>query len=215
MPKSNKKIATFAVLAIAGLLATLFVFVAPVKPLQSVQAVIQEPPTEDVDSISFQVPEPESFVQQTGKSAVVSQVASDRISIKRGGLANVEVLAKHIGGANAAESINVKVLPPIGYTLYPPSVAKSTTPEERFEAARTGTTIPGSFDLGKFVTIVGPNEKAVSRASEQAFTIMISIPKDLPEELEEIFIPVNIEATDGNGNTVPGQSTGVTVVVGE
>jgi hypothetical protein len=215
MLKTNKKFATFAVLAVAGLLATLFVFAAPIRPLQSAQASTQEPPMESGGSISLQVIEPESFVQQTGKSAAVSQVASEQVSIKRGSSANIEVMAKHVGGANAAESINVKVLPPIGYTLYPPSVAKSTTPEERFEAARMGTVIPGSVDLAKFVTIVGPNEKAVSKASEQAFSVLISIPKDLPKELKEIFIPINIEATDSDGNVVPGQSTGIMVVVSE
>jgi len=215
MSRTNKKIVTFAVLAVAGLLTTLFVFVAPIRPLQSAQAVTQETPIESGGSISLQVIEPESFVQQTGISAVLSQVASEQVSIKRGSSANIEVQVKHIGGANAAESINVKVLPLIGYTLYPPSLAKSTTPEERFEAARTGTAIPGSFDLGKFVTIVGPNEKAVSKANEQAFNVLISIPEDLPDELKEIFIPINIEATDSDGNAVPGQSTGIMVVVSE
>lgn len=214
MSNTNKNIATFAVL-VGVSLATFFVFVAPTRPMQSAQAVVQEPSAAREHSISFQVTEPESFVQQTGKSAVILQVATEQVSIKRGSSANVEVLARHIGGPNADQSINVKVLPPIGYTLYPPSVAKSTTPEERFEASRTGTAISGSFDLGKFVTIVGPSEKAVSKASEQAFNLMISIPKDLPDELGEIYIPINVEPTDSNGNVVPGQSTGITIVVSE
>lgn len=215
MPKTNKSIATFAILAGAGfLLATLFVFVAPMRPLQPAQAVVQASANEEVIA-QFPNTSPEDYVSETGKSAVKATMASEKVTAKRGTAVAIEVLANHLGGANADQTVNVKVLPPIGYTLYPPSVAKSTTPEERFEAALAGTPLPGGIDLGALVTVQGPSEKAVSKASQQAYTIMINLPKDLPDELDEIFIPINVKAMDSSGNEVPAKGTGVTVVVSQ
>ncbi len=161
--------------------------------------------------------EPRSYVIETGKSAVVVEVASENISLKRGSSVNIEVIARHIGGANADQSVNVKVLPPIGYTVYPPSAAKLSTPEERFEAAKTGTPIQGGIDLATFMTVEAPSEKAISKASQQVYSVIINVPIDLPDEFvgDAIFIPVNIEATDINGSSLPGQGAGLTVIVNE
>jgi len=181
---------------------------------KQVEALVETKPADGLGT-AIQFIDPISYAKETGKSAVVVEVASESVSVKRGSSASIEVIAKHIGGANADQSINVKVLPPIGYTLYPPSVGKSTTPEERFEAAKRGTTLQGGFDLATFMTVQAPSEKAVSKDSQQAFTVMISIPNDLPDELADIFIPINIQATDSHGNAVPGQGTGIDVVVSE
>lgn len=215
MANTTKSITTLAVVAVAGIIALLFVFVAPIRPMQTAQAVVEEPKTEDTANISFQFFEPESYVEQTGKSAVVVQVTSERIPLQRGDSTNIEVLARHLGGENADQSVNVKVLLPTGYTLYPPSVAKSTTPEDRFDAAKAGTILPGGIDLREFMSISGESEKAVAESTEQLFTVTIRVPADLPDELvgEEIYIPINVETTDGSGNAVPGKSTGVMVVV--
>lgn len=217
MPKTNKSIATFAVLAAAGLLiATMFVFVAPIRPLQSAQAVVQEPPAESGgDSISLQVLEAGSFVQQTGKSAVKAEFASKEVSVARGNTVTVQARIQHVGGANAESAVNVKVLPPVGYILYPPSLAKSTTLEERVQAAETGNLIAGSIDLGQLVTVVGSNQKAIEKAGEQVFQIQISVPKDLSDEMvgSGFHIPLIVQATDNSGNLVFTDSTGIDVTV--
>lgn len=210
----KKNITVFAIVAVAGLVATTFVFVATIRPQQSAQAIVQEPPAEGGDGLAMLVIEPESFVQETGKSAVKSYVASEQISVKRGSSAVIEVMAKHIGGANADQSINVKVLPPVGYKLYPPSVAKSTTPEQRAEAAGEHTILQGGIDLGLFVSVNEPDGKAILKSDEKAFDVLISVPGDLPDELlGEIYIPLNIDATDSSGNAIPGEGTGIIVVV--
>ncbi|MGH9878391.1 MAG: hypothetical protein ACRD5H_12210 [Nitrososphaerales archaeon] len=200
-----------AVIAGSLALAVLFSYQGEAK---QVEAVVQNQPSDQGDGIGLQFSEPEEYVNETGKSAVKVEVASEAVSIKRGSSANIEVVAKHLGGANADQSITVKVLPPIGYTLYPPSVGKSTTPEQRYEATRSGTVLAGGIDLGKFMSIVGADQKAVAKNSQQVYSVMISVPKDLPDELlGEIFIPINIEAIDVNGNEVPGLGTGITIEV--
>ncbi len=214
MPNTNKSIATFAVLAVAGLLiATMFIFVGPIRPLQPAQAVVEEPPTEG--NISLRVLEAGSFVQETGKSAVKAEFISKEVSVVRGNTVTVQARVQHVGGENAEPSINVKVLPPIGYVLYPPSLAKSTTPEERIQAAETGRLVAGSIDLGQLVTIVGPSEKAVEKAGEHVFQIQISVPKDFSDEMvgSGFHIPLVVQATDNSGNPIFTDSTGIDVTV--
>ena len=170
----------------------------------------------DSSFISLEVLEPATYSRDTGRSSVLVDFDGEPVEIKRGSSATVEMVAKHLGGAEADQSVNVRILPPIGYTLYPPSVAESTTAEERFESAKSGRVLAGAIDLGELVTIVGADEKAVEKSGQQTFSVMISIPEDYPDELlGEEFIPINAEATDSNGNPIPAQGTGITIVVTE
>ncbi len=214
MKKQTTKISVaIAAAVISGIIASV-AFLSYRGPTEQAEAVVQAPPSDQSDGITLQANEPEAYVRETGKSAVRAEVASEQVSVQRGSSATIDVVAKHLGGANADQSVIVKVLPPVGYVYYPPSVAKSTTSEQRYEAARSGTILAGGIDLEKFVTIVGANQKAVEKGSQQVYNVMISVPKDLHDEaLGEIFIPINIQATDGNGNDVPGMGTGIMVVV--
>lgn len=214
-PKKAMAITMIALAAIAGIISSVGLL-SPQGQTGQAEAVVQAPPAADkTDQIAFQIADPRSYVEQTGKSAIVAEIVSEKVSAQRGGSANIQVFAKHLAGANGDQSINVKVLPPTGYILYPPSVAASTTPEQRVEAARTGSLIPGSIDLSDFMAIAGASEKAVAKSAQQTFDIVISVPKDLPDELlgQEIYIPINISATDSDGIDIPGEGTGVMVVV--
>lgn len=213
--RNKHKIVVTVVAALAvGLITSLAVlaYQGPVNQAEAVDEATDDTPGVTAGPLFVH---PGDYATETGKSTAMTEVALEEISLKRGESANIQVLVKHLGGANADQSINVKVLPPIGYILYPPSVGKSTTAEERGQAAMSGNLIPGTIDLATFVTIPGSSQKAIEKASQQEYSFVISIPKDLPDEFvgEAIFVPINIEPTDMNGRAIPGLGTGITVVV--
>lgn len=217
----KRVIVAFSVAAVAAVLGTAFLF-SPGVLKSRAEAVVQEPLQEEIVA-EFRSNNPEKYVSDTGKSAVKISIATtsvssssavpEKLSVKRGESITIQVEGLHLGGSKASQNVNVELLPPVGYILYPPSAAEATTPEQRYEGALKGTPLPGGIDLGSLVTISGPSEKSISKASTTAFDVSISIPKDLSAELDEIFIPINVRATDDSGNDVLAKGTGVTVVV--
>jgi hypothetical protein len=176
---------------------------------------VTEPPASksDNESIVTSLRTVDDYLTETGKSVVKIEWPSEKVSIKKGSEVNLAPMAKHLAGANADQSVTVRVLPPDGYVLYPPSVAESTTSEQRFEAQIAGTPLPGGIDLGTLLRINAPNDKAVSKGDSGAFDISITIPENFPDTVKEFELPIIVEATDGNGNAVPTQASGIMIEV--
>jgi hypothetical protein len=125
-----------------------------------------------------------------------------------------------LGGVNAEPSVTVKVSPPTGYILLPKSVAETTTPEQRLQAAQTGHIIPGGIDLGSLMTFTGlPADRSMSIAAnnEQIVQVRISLPADFPAEMvgRGFHIPIMVEAMAGDGSMIVAENNGVDIQVAQ
>lgn len=184
---------------------------------QEAQAI--QAPVPEVGNIVREVNTPKSHIEKGGKSAVEVDVPIKQISMKRGSTATVDVHIKHIKGAVPFPFVDVKTVPPNGSIFYPPSLAASTTPEQRLQAAETGNLIPGSIDLGTLVSFSEVNPVSIGSGGTQVIRMNISIPQDFPAEMigHGVFLEVPIQVTDSNGNsdTVVWQNGGIDVFVVE
>lgn len=220
MRRTNNAI-IFAAMVVAGLFAAVFVFVASTGPSQDAQAVVQAPPAvaaEEDANTSMKPMTAESYVQETGKSAVKAEFPVKEIQLKRGTSGTVNVHIKHLGGVNAESSVTVKVSPPTGYILLPKSVAETTTPEQRLQAAQTGQIIPGGIDLSSLMTFTGlPADRSMSIAAnnEQIVQVRISLPADFPAEMvgRGFHIPIIVEAIAGDGSMIVAENNGLDIQV--
>ncbi|WP_337861510.1 hypothetical protein [Nitrososphaera sp.] len=210
-----------APVGIAGLLFAIFLVAVQFVQTKQVEAFVQPPVSTDekIEGISVRITNAEEHVNQTGKSAVKVELPINEVKVKKGSTATVNVNIKHIGGENGSSYANVKVLPPTGYLLYPPSLAKSTSFEQRQEAMLTGKQVPGSIDLGTLITYAGLNNNsiAIPKGNIQSVVMNISIPNTLPGELVGTGFPVPIilQVTDdrGNSDTVLVENSSVNVEV--
>jgi hypothetical protein len=178
---------------------------------QQASAVQTQPP--QIARLGFDVETVDSYIAKGGKSIAKLEIPIKQVNLTRGSTAEVDLHLKHIAAsASPFTLVNVKILPPKGYTWYPASLASSTTFEQRVQAAETGKRIPGSVDLGSIVTFSETNPVPIGPGNEHVVKMFITIPKDLPDNIvgQGAFIRVPIEATDdmGHPNTVFVQSNG-------
>lgn len=160
---------------------------------------------------------PDSFIANGGKSAVKVEIPTDKVIVSRGNTVDVDIHIKHIAGVNPFPFVNVNVISPSGI-YYPPSVAASTTPEQRMHAIETGKLISGSIDTSTLVSYSETNPVKILPNGEQVIVMHLSIPKNTPNEVvgNEILLSVPIQVTDSNGNsdTVAWENGKIVVIVG-
>jgi hypothetical protein len=144
----------------------------------------------------------EAYVRETGKSAVEAEFLVKSITLQRGSYADVPLRIKHLGGDNSERYVSVRVMPPEGYIYYPKPVGESTTEEERFEAARTGTILRGAVDMAGFVV---PQSEPVNIqvGSQQIVNVRFVVPDDISEQANGTFVPVLLEIGTQSGTTSP------------
>lgn len=205
----NKKLLFVAILptiVIATIAAVLLTNIT--QDAQAIQA-----PAQKLQSITFDVDTSDSFLAKGGRSIVKVETPVKEIKLTRGAVTTVDLHIRHVPGTNPFPTVNVKVSPPNGYIWYPPSIASSTTEEQRIHAAETGILIPGSIDLGKVVTFSEINSVAVGAGNEQIVRMFVTMPKDLPDNAigHGAFLNVPIQVVDSNGNsdTVFSEGTGI------
>ena len=162
-------------------------------------------PSLEEGSITLNIWTAESYVKDTGNSAIKAEFSEDAIQLNKGTDKMVSLIIKHLGGANAKSSVDVMISPPIGHILLPASVAENTTVEERINAATTGKMIPGGIDLASFITITESDRSlSLSTNDQKELQVKIAIPKDLPDEFvgAGFFIPIIVSAVDPDGNSI-------------
>ncbi len=208
---SQTKYAILSVAVVAGLFAAIFSFAAPTTPANAVIATSQTD-----ESIHLKPISADSYVKETGNSAVKAVFTEKTVQLKRGSEATLNLAIVHMGGLNAKPIAQVKVSQPTGYILLPKSVAEKTTSEQRLEAATTGAVIPGGIDMASFVTInVADSNLSLAANVQHAMQVKITMPKDLPDELvgTGFHIPIILTATDTNGNPIIAENNGIDVEV--
>ena len=209
---SQTKYTILSVAVVAGLLAVIFSFAAPTTA--SANAVVATSQADE--SIHLKPISADSYVKETGNSAVKAMFTEKTVQLKRGSEATLNLAIMHIGGLNAKPIAQVMVSQPTGYILLPKSVAEKTTPEQRLEVATTGTVIPGGIDMASFVTI-NASDRNLSLAVniQHAMQVKITMPKDLPDELvgTGFHIPIILTATDTNGNPIVAENNGIDVEI--
>lgn len=125
---------------------------------------------------------PDEFLAAGGKSVITVTPSSDIIDGARGSVAKVTFTLKHETGANPLPNVTV-VADGIGNGIIPPSVEKSTTPEERANAlSTTGKPVTGAIELNSLVTF-SPTEVTLKPGESKQVDMYITIPKDWPDEL--------------------------------
>jgi hypothetical protein len=166
-----------AILAAAGI-----VYINSLHPSASAQPQLD--PSVPVDrSIKSGGPKtPDEFLQEGGKSVIAITPASDVIDAARGSVVKATLTLQHIPGANPLPSVTV-VANGIGNGIIPPSVEKSTTPEERASTlSTTGKPVAGAIELNSLVTF-SPTAVTLKPGESQQIDMYITIPKDWPDEL--------------------------------
>lgn len=213
--KTSKKVLEYAFISamvVTGLAVATFAITA--STIQA-QAVVQPPADED-GQIHSNPMSAESYVKATGNSAVKAEFPTKMVQLKKGTSTTVNVVIKHIGGANAKPTSDVSVSPPTGYILLPKSVAEKTTPEERLSAATTGKMISGGIDMASLLTI-GASERSLHLAAntQNSVQVKISLPDNLPDELvgTGFHIPILLNAVDAAGNQIVVENNGIDVEV--
>ncbi|HXG06457.1 MAG TPA: hypothetical protein VNI77_03930 [Nitrososphaera sp.] len=166
------------------------------------------------DCIVVKLWDAESYIQETGRSAVKAEFLTKTITLQRGGYADVPLLIKHMGGDNSDRYVSVRVMPPAGYTYYPKSVAESTTEEERFEAARAGTILNGGIDMAQFVVPSDP--VSIQVGSQQLVNVRFVVPENIPDEATGTFVPVLLEIVTQSGSSpdsVYNENAGIELII--
>jgi hypothetical protein len=156
----------------------------------------------------------ETYVEETERSAVNAKFLVNNVTLQKGSYAEVPLLLKHMGGDSSERYVSIRVLPPTGYTLYPKSVAESTTVEERLEAAKTATMLRGGVDLARFVVASDPVNIQVG--SQQTVNVRFVVPEDTPAEVNSAFVPILLEATtqsSASHDSVFLESTGMDLII--
>ena len=148
---------------------------------------------ESCDCIVLNLMDEETYLRDTGRSVVKAEFLTESVSLQRGSYADVSLLVKHLGGVNSERYVTVRVMPPAGYTLYPKSVAETTTEEQRFEAAKSQTILRGGIDMAQFVMPGAPVEIQVG--NQQVVNVRFVVPEDIPDEVNGTFVPVLLEVT--------------------
>ncbi|MGI0074127.1 MAG: hypothetical protein ACREA3_09995 [Nitrosotalea sp.] len=163
--------------------------------------------------IGLQVVTPYSFLENGGRSAVIIDVPIKQVNVTRGNTATVDVHIKHLAGKNPFPFVYAMLTPPFNNIWYPPSIANSTTQEERIHATETGNLISGSIDLGTLITFSETKPIKIKAGSEQIIKMYITVPQNLGEEFVgqgvNLNIPIKVTDNDGNSNTVIGQDGNV------
>lgn len=149
-----------------------------------------------------EIKEPDRFIASGGRSAVKVEIPIGEITVNRGNTVDVDVHVKHIAGTNPFPFVIAKLIPPTGI-YYPPTVASSTTPEQRMKAMELGKLIPGSINLNDLVSYSEVNPIKILPNSEQVVVMHVSIPKDAPNDVigNDLSISIPIQVTDNNGNS--------------
>jgi hypothetical protein len=209
----DKRLLFAAILpAIATVVIAAYLLTNTTQEAQAIQT-----PVPEIGNIVREVETPQSHIAKGGSSAVEVDISPNQVSLSRGSTVTVDVHIKHIQGTAPFPFVNVKAVPPSGNIFYPPSLASSTTPEQRLQAAETGKLIPGSIDLGTLVSFSAASPIKIGAGGDQVVKMNISIPQDFPAEMigHGVFLEVPIEVTDNNGksDTVVWQNGGITVVV--
>jgi hypothetical protein len=166
------------------------------------------------DCIALKSWDAESYVRETGKSAVKAEFLIKSVTLQRGSYADVPLLIKHMGGDNSERYVSVRVMPPIGYTLYPKSVAEATTEEERFEAAKAGTMLNGGIDMAQFVVASDPVNIQVG--SQQIVHVRFIVPDNIPVEANGTYVPILLEVTTQSAegqDSVYNENTGIELII--
>lgn len=192
----NKKLLFVAILPIIVVVTIASVlFTNITQDAHAVQA-----PTQTLQNIPFNVVTEDSFLANGGRSIVKVETPVKEIQLTRGNTIAVDLHIRHVSGSNPFQTVNVKVSSPNGYIWYPPSIASSTTEEQRIHAAETGILIPGSIDLGKLVTFSQETPVSVRASDEQIVKMYVSLPKDLPDDVvgHGAFLNVPIQVTDSD-----------------
>jgi hypothetical protein len=165
-----------------------------------------EHPVDNVVTISHKADTPESYLADGGRAAVVMELPTKHVIISKGEDATAPVVLRHLSGSNNPSSfVDVKLSPPNGYIYYSASLAKSTTEEQRMEAAMTGNLITGSIDLGTFVEFddasANPKIDADATSIVQARFV---VPANIPDEMigQTIQLPIILSAFDDKGDEV-------------
>jgi hypothetical protein len=137
---------------------------------------------ESCECIVMNLMDTETYLRESGRSVVKAEFLSESVNLQRGNYADVPLLVKHLGGDNSERYVTVRVMPPAGYTLYPKSVAETTTEEQGFEAAKSKTILGGGIDMAQFVMPGAPIDIQVG--SQQLVNVRFVVPEDLPDEVD-------------------------------
>ncbi|HKU49785.1 MAG TPA: hypothetical protein VJP79_07530 [Nitrososphaera sp.] len=162
-------------------------------------AIREEEDGEDCGCIVLQFWDTARFIRETGGSAVKAQFLVQNITLQKGGYAEAPLLIQHLGGGKAEHYVTVRAVPPTGYTLYPKSVAESTTEEERIEVAKTNTIIRGAIDMAEFVVPSDP--VTIQVGGEEIVNVRFVVPDGVPNE--DTWVPVMLEVTTESGTINP------------
>jgi hypothetical protein len=164
--------------------------------------------------ITLQVWDAETYVRETGKSTVKAEFLVQNVTVQRGGYADVPLRLVHVGGSNYEPYVEVRVLPPVGYTLYPKSVAESSTEEERFEAAKAGTMLRGGIDIAQFVLPTDP--VIIKVGSQEIINVRFVVPANIVKEVDGTFVPILLEVTmqsSSSQDSIFNGSTGIELII--
>jgi hypothetical protein len=159
---------------------------------------------------------PEAFLANEGRSAVEMLAQTEEVNAKRGEVVDIPVSFEHHAGLNPYSKLTVKHLE-TSALIYPPSVAKATTPEERTTMLANGEIPEGAIIVSSLFTLE-PGTVDLNAGETKSGVMRITLPKDFPDEMVGNFFYISPEfELLGQGDPAAGDvelyTFGVKVVV--
>ncbi len=132
-------------------------------------------------SVENTVQTPEDDLAQ-GQGVVIISTDSNPVNAKRGAVVTIPLTMTYHAG-NQAESIMLQFdrIPGI---LYPASLIKSTTTQERLEKTMTGKHLPGAIDLTNFVRVT-PAAIKLSDGESTTVNMLVILPPAFTDEVND------------------------------
>lgn len=165
------------------LIATVAVTIATVSMLSEVfgNTSIAQLPELRESVMSATGPTPQQYLDSGGQGVIIISMNTKETDTIRGATVAVPVTVTYKGGINAVPKLTV-VADRISGIVLPPSVAKSSTPEERFALTQEGKSIAGALELNPLVRFT-PNAIMLTPGESKTVSMDVTIPKTWPDEM--------------------------------
>lgn len=125
--------------------------------------------------------DPEAYVAERGRSAIVLSSEIMQVSAKRGERVEIPVAVKHLGGDHPYPQLGVTALPSSAI-FYPPSISESITDEERLDILNKGRIPEGAIPMSILFHMT-PDTITLLAGETQTVKLVVTLPSTLPEEM--------------------------------
>ncbi len=130
-------------------------------------------------SVENTVQSPEDDLAQ-GQGVVIISADSNPVGAKRGAVVTIPLtMTYHAGNQDKSIMLQFDRIPGV---LYPASLIKSTTPQERLEQTIGGKHLPGAIDLTNFVRVV-PAAIKLSDGESTTVNMLVTLPPAFTDEV--------------------------------